>query len=131
MAHREQPHADTLEHLEIGEDFARFRPLGRVSLQEAASLVSRAIAFCRERRIRRLLVDVSQLTGFEPPTIAERYWFVQEWAQEARATVVVAMVVQPRFIDPQRFGVIAAANAGLKGDVFTSESEAVSWLLRN
>ena len=50
---------------------------------------------------------------------------------ESCAAVVVAMVVQPGFIDPQRFGVIAAANAGLKGDVFTSESEAVSWLLRN
>jgi hypothetical protein len=131
MAHREQPHVETPEHLEIGQDFARFRPLGRVSLQEAVSLVSRAIAFCRERQIRRLLVDVSQLTGFEPPTNAERYWFIQEWAHESRATVVVAMVVQPGFIDPQRFGVIAAANAGLKGDVFTSESEAASWLLRN
>jgi len=41
------------------------------------------------------------------------------------------MVARPEFIDPQRFGVIAAANAGLRADVFSSESEAVSWLLRN
>lgn len=42
--------------------------------------------------------------------------------------VAIAMVVPPAFIDPERFGVVAAGNFGMHGNVFSNESEAQAWL---
>jgi hypothetical protein len=118
------------EYLEIKKDYARFRPEGEVSLDKAVALIGEAIRFCHDEEIRRLLVDTTQLTGFPPPTIAERYWMAQQWALQARAKVAVGMVVPSEVIDPGRFEVIAAENAGQTANVFTSEAEAMEWLLR-
>jgi hypothetical protein len=118
------------ENLEIMEGFAHFSPCGQVSLEEGIALVSHAIGFCYERNIPKLLVDTTQLIGFPPPPIVERYWMAQDWAQKAKGRVTLSMVLKPEFIDAEKFGVIAAGNAGLRMDVFTSESEALEWLLR-
>ncbi len=40
----------------------------------------------------------------------------------------VALVARPDFIDAERFGVVAAANFGLTGQVFEGEDEARGWL---
>ena len=117
------------EHLEIAGEFARFFPRGHVSLQEAVARVSHAIAYSRDRKIRRLLVNVTELTGFDPPSLSARYWLIQEWARESGGVVAVAMVARAEYIDPEKFGVVVAAVAGLRGDVFVSESEALGWLL--
>ena len=55
------------ENFEVPKDHAVFRPTGQVSIEQAVELVTTAIAFARTRRIRKLLVDVSNLTGFEQP----------------------------------------------------------------
>jgi hypothetical protein len=119
---------DLPEHFEMAENFARFVPLGHVSLQEAVAKISRAIAYTRNQKVRRLLVNITELTGFAPPSLGERYWFVMEWAREAGGIVTVAMVARAEFIDAEKFGVIVASVAGLRGDVFVSEPEALSWL---
>ncbi len=116
------------EHFEIMENHAVFRPIGQVSLQQAVEMVTAAIGFARARDIRKLLVITSDLTGFEPPTITTRYYFVKEWAEASRGAVRVALVAQPEMIDPRKFGVTVAANSGLIGDVFASEEEALAWL---
>ncbi|MDB6111845.1 MAG: hypothetical protein JWR69_3595 [Pedosphaera sp.] len=116
--------------MELAEGYARFRPEGCVSLEMAVALVGGALTFCHDQQIPRLLVDTTRLTGFPPPTIADRYFIAQDWAQKAKGKVIVAMVVPPEVIDPQKFEVIAATNAGQRVDVFTSESEALDWLLR-
>jgi hypothetical protein len=118
------------EFLEITEDYARFRPEGEVSLDRAVALIGEAIRFCHDHEIQRLLVDTTALTGFAPPTLAERYWMAQKWARQARGQVAVGMVVPPEVIDPDKFEVIAAENAGQTANVFTSEAEAMEWLLR-
>lgn len=115
--------------LEIAGDFARFSPRGSVSLVEAVELITEAIAFCRVQAIRRLLVDSTGLTGFASPTLVDRFLMAQDWAQEAKGTVIVAMIAQAEHIHPRKFGVMVAADAGLVGDVFSSEREAVEWLL--
>ena len=119
---------DQAEKFEIAGEYASFSPEGRMSLEEAVGLVSHAIARCYDQKIARLLIDATRLTGFPPPTIFERYEFVHEWAREARG-VAVAMIARPEHIDPEKFGVTVAHNAGLRCDVFTGGSEALAFLL--
>jgi hypothetical protein len=39
------------------------------------------------------------------------------------------LVVNQEMIDPDRFGVTVAMNRGLNGNVFSTEEEAIAWLL--
>jgi hypothetical protein len=116
------------ERFEILNGRGVFRPVGKVSLQQGVQLITAAIAFAREQNIRKLLVITTELTGFESPNLAARYFFMQEWAEAAGAAVRVAMVARPEMIDPQKFGVMVGANHGLISDVFTSEAAASVWL---
>ncbi|MDB6122634.1 MAG: hypothetical protein JWQ71_1627 [Pedosphaera sp.] len=121
---------DIPEYLEVNKDYANFCPQGEGSLRETIVLVGNAILFCRKEGILRLLVDLTLRTGHPPPTIMERYWIAQEWAEKARGRVAVGIVVRPEVIDPEKFEVTAALNAGQTANVFTSKSEALEWLLR-
>src|SRR2546430_1930610 len=96
------------ERFEMVEDLAVFRPTGHVSLDQAVQLVTSAITFAREQHVRKLLVVTSGLTGFEPPTVSMRYFFVQEWARAADGVVRVAFVARPEMIDPEKFGITVA-----------------------
>jgi hypothetical protein len=81
--------------------------------------------------VTHLLVDVTGLTGFEPPSLASRYFIVLEWAEAALGIDRFVMVAEARMIDPNKFGVTVAADAGLTAEIFPSESEAVNWLQRH
>ena len=105
-----------------------YRPRGRHSLVEAVALVSSAISHCREHGVRKLLIDVAGLTDLPIPTLLDRFLMVEEWAQIAQSTVVVAMVAPSEYIHPQKFGVKVAADFGLICDVYTSEEDALKWL---
>jgi len=56
---------------------------------------------------------------------------VRQWADAAQGTVQVALVTSQRMIDPQQYGRIVAGNAGFSFNVFTTEEEALAWLLSN
>src|SRR5262245_14937656 len=103
---------DELEHFEILEDHAVFRPTGQLSVEHAVELIVTAIAFARARGIRNLLADVSNLTGFEPPSIHRRYFFAFDFARAAKGVVRVAFVTRPEMIDPQKTGSVVAASFG-------------------
>jgi hypothetical protein len=118
------------EHFEILKERAVFRPTGQVSIGQAAELVATAIGFARSINIRRLLVDITELTGFEPPDLALRYLIIHEWARAAGKSVSVALVVRPEMIDQQKFGSTVAANIGFVADAFTTEEDALTWLWR-
>ena len=120
---------DIAKHLEVTETHCRFIPADTVSIVEAVELVTRAIAFCQDRKIPKLLVDVSRLTHLAPPTIVDRFLMVEDWAHEAKGMVVLAVVAPAELIHSEKFGVKVAELFGLRGDVFTSEREAVEWLL--
>ena len=115
------------ENFEILEDYVVFRPTGKVTLERAVEIVMDAIVFAREQHIRKLLVNTSNLTGYEPPSLTARYFFVHNWARAAR-DVRIALVTRPERIDPQRFGITVAANLGSIIEVFTSEEDALNWL---
>jgi hypothetical protein len=117
------------EHLEVAEGHCRFRLDGTISLVEAVELVTRAINFCRDQKVAKLLVDVTSLAQLNPPTVLDRFLMVEDWAREAKGKVIVAMVARLEHIHPEKFGVKLAADSGLRSDVFTSEHEALEWLL--
>jgi hypothetical protein len=66
-------------------------------------------------------------TGYEPPSLTARYFFVHSWARDAR-DLRMALVTRPERIDPEKFGRIVAANLGCIIEVFTSEEDALNWL---
>jgi len=121
---------DEPEHFEILEDHAVFRPTGQLSVELVVQLIATAIAFARERGIRKLLVDTSNLTGFEPPNIVKRYFFVHELARSSAGVVHVAFVVRSEFLDRQKLGRTIATKFGFTTDVFKTEGEALVWLRR-
>lgn len=117
------------EHMEIKAGYAHYAPKGVVTLEEGIALVTEAIRFCRFQKISRLLVDSTGLTGFPPPLIHERYWSAQEWAHAAKGALDLAMVAKEENLDPQRFGVLVAKNAGLNAHASSSLEECLAWLL--
>jgi len=116
------------EPMEIRDGLCTFRPSGNYSLVEAVDLVSGAIAHCRRRGVGKLLVDATRLVDLPIPTLVDRFLMVEDWAEEAKGTVVVVMVVPPEYIHPRKFGVKVAAHFGLICDVYASEESAAKWL---
>ncbi len=119
---------DTPEHFALADGYARYCPVGQVTLQQGVNLLSIAIAYARERAIQRLLIDSTGLTGFDPPTTLERFTLGGQIARAAQGAVKVALVVPAVMIDPKKFGLTVARNRGMVGEVFTSEAEALEWL---
>jgi hypothetical protein len=109
--------------------YGLYAPSGVVSLDEAVKLVNTALVYARQQQIGRLLVDLTDLSGFPSPSVADRYWIVREWAGLATTRISMAIVLQPEMIDPERFGVKVAVNLGVRADAFISRSKALTWLL--
>jgi hypothetical protein len=118
-----------LESLEFHDGLGVFRLRGRHSLVEAVDRVSHAIARCRAQGAPMLLVDALGMVDLPIPTLVDRFLMVEDWAQAASGTVIVAMVVAPEYIHPRKFGVTVARQFGLICDVFASEDAATAWLL--
>lgn len=116
-------------HFEIREGHAFAALVGRVSLVQAASAVTRALVAARDQGIKRLLVDATQLWGFSSPSVADRYFIVRRWASAAGNQVELSIVLEQHILDPDRFGMMVASNLGMRADAFNSPSEALSWLL--
>jgi hypothetical protein len=118
---------------EVLEGYAVFRPTGQVSIGRAVELVTEGIAFARSLDVRKLLVDITNLTGFEPPGVVLRYFLIHEWARAADRSVFIALVTRPEMIDSEmadsrKIGTAVAADIGFTADVFTTEEDALNWL---
>ncbi len=113
---------------ELTPGHAVFRPTGKFSLEEAAQLITSALAYSCEQKVRKLLVDIRYLTGFDPPNLGTRYFFFREWARVAEGRVRVAFVARPEMIDSEKIGITIGENAGLRSDAFTLEEDALTWL---
>jgi len=116
--------------LEVIDGIGHFRLSGAWRFQQAVRAISAAITQADQQGLARLLIVTTEATGFEPPGMADRHAMVREWGQASMGHVAIAMVVPPAFIDPERFGVVAAGNFGMHGNVFSDESEARDWLLQ-
>ena len=109
-------------------DLAVYRLAGPLPLATAVQMVTSAISLARAEDVRRLMVVLLDLTGFEPPDVVTRYAYVEEWAQASSGVVRVAFVVRPERIEPQGFDVTVARNRGFRAEVFATEAEALAWL---
>jgi len=126
---------DELRNFEIQKGYAVFRPTGQFSVAQAVQLVTEGIDFARSLDVRKLLVDTTNLTGFEPPGVVLRYFLINEWARAAGGRVKVAILTRPDMIDsekvdPRKIGITVAAEIGFTADVFTTEEDALNWLER-
>ena len=114
--------------LDCVDGIALFRPAGSMPLAAAVTLVETAIREARRRQCTGLMVLVTSLSGFGPPSIAARHEMMRRWARAADARLKLGLVIPPEFFDPERFGEISAANFGLAGKGFLTEAEALAWL---
>ena len=124
---------DKQRNFEIQKDYAVFRPTGRFSIGQAVDLVTQGIDFARALDVRKFLVDITNLSGFESPGVVLRYFLIHELGRAARGIVCLALVVRPEKIDserayPQKIGTVVAAEIGFTADVFTTEEDALNWL---
>jgi hypothetical protein len=113
---------------EVFPDHAECRLVATASLHEAAQMITAAIAHAREQGHEDLLLDITELFGFAPPGVGQRFFFFEEWARAARAQVRVAFVSRPEMIDSRKFGITVAANNNFTAEAFTSREEALAWL---
>lgn len=116
------------EFIKIRGGLCHFAPEGEVTLVEGVALVTEAITHCREQDARRMFIDVRRLTGYAVPTLVDRFWLAQDWAEAAQGMVTVAVVALVEHVHPGKFGVKVANDAGMQCDVFTSEEPAMQWL---
>ena len=123
------PSTNLTESFEVRNGYAFAQLAGSVTLEQATAAVDRALHAARNRGCQRLLVDAYQLTGFPSPPVAERYFIVRGWALVAYGQVELSLVLQQHLIDPDRFGMVVAINSGMRADVFSSQLEALDWLL--
>lgn len=100
----------------------------RGSLQAAVDDVARLLAAARDAGVRKLALDITGLGGIPTPSLAERHAMVRTWAAAADGRLVVALACPPELIDPERFGIVAAANFGLPANVFDNLGDAIAWL---
>jgi len=119
-----------LDHFKKEKGYAVFCPVGELSFDEMAHLMSRAVVLCRRQKIKKLLIDSTELRGFHPPEISERYNLAERIAQEAASLVKIAHVASPEWVRSGKFGVEVARNRGLDAKNFDSEPEALKWLLK-
>ena len=112
----------------IHGELAILRVIGEHSLQQTVAAVTASIGQVCEQGASKLLVDITAISGFAPPTLAARHEFVADWARAGRSHVRLAMVVRPEFMDPDRFCVICAANLGMAYNLFDDEQRARAWL---
>jgi hypothetical protein len=110
------------------EGYAVYRIVGELALQGAVDAVTQAIELCHRHQLKRLLIDGTALTQVQSPSMAERYEIVTQWALIAKG-IKIAFATSPEMLDPTEFGITVAANRGLQIHGFTSEAEAVAWLL--
>src|SRR5688500_504184 len=123
---------DLPENLSIEKDgYATYRPRGRYTFDQTVGMIDKALVYCRDSGIRGLLVNISEVTGFPPPTTIQRLDFASKWADTAGGKVALSLIARPELIDPDKIGVTMARNRGLFSDVFSSDSEpeAIEWIL--
>lgn len=122
-------HAEAPEFYERAGGHALWRAPGTLRLPEVVQRITAAITHARTTGVRRLLVDVTALTGQSPPQFTARYRFIREWAHASGGLVRLAIAAPVELIEPDRIGLIVAANAGLIANIFEDTPAALAWLL--
>ena len=113
---------------EVVGQIACFRLAGEHELEDGVHRITDAILRTKQLGLDKLLVDITGITGVEPPSVDARYWLMSEWAGAGRGSVRVAIVTRAEFIAPDRFAVIFGMNRGFISNVFETADRALEWL---
>lgn len=113
---------------EVVGQIARFRLTGEHELENGVHQITDAIVRTKQRGLDKLLVDITAVTGVEPPSVDNRFWLMDEWARAGRGSVRFALVTRPEFIAIDRFGVVFGMNRGFISNIFETEARALDWL---
>ena len=113
---------------DLVDGFAVVRLAGAFALHEGVHLLRDAIAQAHGRRQSRLMIVITETSGYGVPSLSMRLAMMREWADAAGGFVRVVVVCRPEFIDPHKFGITMAANFGMQAEVFASEDDAMQWL---
>src|SRR5215510_961525 len=117
-----------LEHFDIRDGYAYFRPVGTVTWQTVLTLFEKAMVVCSENRLQRLLISTELLTH-KPLTLAERYFLGEGLARRWDRSIRLAIVARVDQLDPDRFGWRVARNRGFDFGLYDVEADATRWLL--
>jgi hypothetical protein len=109
-------------------DIACFSLTGEQDLVAGVHQITDAILRTKARGLGKLLVDVTGITGVQPPSVEMRFWLVGEWAKAGRGSVRMALVTRPEFLSEDRFGVAFGMNQGFINNVFETRERALEWL---
>jgi hypothetical protein len=118
-----------LVQLESQNGYVCFHPVEECMAGEAAKLISEAISLACDQGVKKLLVNIYGLTGFDPPPVHLRFVYADGFAAAATTPIKFVLVCRPELIHEDRLGVLVARNRGLWCNIFASESEALDWLL--
>ena len=95
---------------------------------DAVRAAKATILAAKSHRLGEVLINATDITGFDPPSVSTRHALVRELAFAADGAVRLAAVLRKDMIDPHKFGVVAARNFGFTMDVFACERDALEWL---
>jgi hypothetical protein len=115
-------------HCELAGPVLCFRPRGKFTLVSIRELTLQVIYWARQHQVGKLLINGTAVEGVPSPNLADRYFYMREFAAAAAGVIKLAAVLPREAIDPEKFGVVVGRNAGLDNDVFTNEAEALAWL---
>ena len=113
---------------EVFGDIACFSISGEQELVDGVHQITDAILRTKARGLGKLLVDVTGISGIQPPSVEMRFWLVGEWAKAGRGSVRMALVTRPEFMSEDRFGVAFGMNQGFINNVFETRERALDWL---
>ena len=89
-----------------------YRPVAQATLEKCFETMAMATREARKRGLKDLLVNTTGYTGYELPSVFDRYDWATRLAADAGSALRVATVVR----------------SGVFADIFTSETAALTWL---
>ena len=114
--------------LEYSGSRAFYRPQGVIAPHLLVDLIAFMLLEVLSKGRTEVLVDITGVTGFDPPGPEFRRWAVQRWAECASGRIHVAVVARPEIICPEKTGLVVAAEEGLRAHISSDEREAMNWL---
>ena len=111
------------------DGYLEVRAFGAYSLDRMKGQLDGAVAECKERKVDRLLFDITGISDYRPTT-AERFQIGTHIAQLIRSFDRFACLAKRDQIDRENFTSRVASNRGQPAPVFNDRKEALDWILR-
>jgi hypothetical protein len=107
---------------------AFYRPSGHIEAGYLVDLITFVLLEAVEQSLSQAVISIVRVNGFESPGPSFRRWAVGRWAEAVAGRISVAVVAKEQHICPEKTGLLVAAEEGLSAAIFTTETEALSWL---